>query len=58
MSIDGDYLLVIAASEMGVGEPDLGAKPTEVFFKVLSVSVDSAAHSGVRYEGPDTGGGG
>jgi hypothetical protein len=38
MGIDGDYLLVIASSEMGVGEQDLGAKLTEVFFKVRSES--------------------
>ena len=38
MSIDRDFLLVIASSEMGVGEQDLGAKLTELFFKVLSES--------------------
>ena len=38
MSIDGDFLLVVASSELGVGEQDLGSKLTEVFFKVLSES--------------------
>lgn len=38
MSIDKDSLLVIASSEMGVGEQDLGAKLTELFFRVLSES--------------------
>ncbi len=35
MSIDKDSLLVVAASEMGSGESDLGAKLVELFFKVL-----------------------
>ena len=39
MSIDRDYLLVIASSEMGVGEQDLGAKLTEIFFNVLSAGL-------------------
>ena len=38
MSIDRDSLLVITSSEIGAGEPDLGAKLTELFFNVLSQS--------------------
>jgi hypothetical protein len=38
MAIDKDWLLVLTGSEIGQGEMDLGAKLTELFFKVLPAS--------------------
>ena len=38
MNIDRDFLLVITSAEFGVGEQDLGAKLTELFFNVWSNS--------------------
>jgi len=38
MVIDKDFLLVITSSEVGEGEADLGAKLTDLLFKVFSES--------------------
>ena len=38
MSIDKNLLLMITSSEIGVGEQDLGARLTELFFNVFSES--------------------
>jgi hypothetical protein len=38
MSIDKDFLLVITSSELGVGGQQIGAKLTELLFKVFSES--------------------
>ncbi|MFH1998342.1 MAG: hypothetical protein ABIK28_01615 [Planctomycetota bacterium] len=38
MAIDNDFLLVITSSEIGEGEADLGAKLTDLIFKVFSES--------------------
>lgn len=36
MAVDKDFLLVITSSEIGTGETDLGAKLTDLIFKVFS----------------------
>jgi len=38
MPIDNDFLLLITSSEIGAGEADLGAKLTDLLFKVFSQS--------------------
>jgi selenium metabolism protein YedF len=38
MAIDKDFLLIITSSEIGTGEADLGAKLTDLLFKVFSES--------------------
>jgi selenium metabolism protein YedF len=38
MNIDKDFLLVITSTEIGAGVTDLGAKLTDLFFKVFSES--------------------
>ncbi len=43
MNVDEEFLMVIASSEIGVGEPDLGSKLAELFFKVLSESASRPA---------------
>lgn len=38
MAVDKDLLLMITSSEIGTGEVDLGARLTDLLFKVLSES--------------------
>jgi len=38
MALDKDFLLIVTSSEIGTGETDLGAKLTELLFKVFSES--------------------
>ena len=43
MAVDKDFLLVITSSEIGTGETDLGAKLTDLLFKVFSESTQQPA---------------
>lgn len=43
MAVDKDFLLVITSSELGEGEADLGAKLTDLVFKVFSEGEDLPA---------------
>jgi len=38
MAVDKDFLLIITSSEIGTGEADLGAKLTDLIFKVFAGS--------------------
>lgn len=43
MAVDKDFLLIITSSEIGTGETDLGAKLTDLLFKVFSESAQRPA---------------